>query len=142
MTTRDPKRAVDTALNTVRRAVAQGVIDAANEIRRQAIKKTPVDTGNLRKSAEIFLDGNVNQSPVATPHTRIISVRYSAPYAAHVHNASGRGRGRPRPKPHRGKYWDPIGSEPQFLAKAADAVSPRIRGYIKRRVDEVMRHGY
>lgn len=135
----DPARKVDETLRILRRAVAQGVIDAAGEIRRQAVLKTPVDTGFLRKSAEIFVDGNTTPSTPATSHTRIVAVRYTAPYAGHVHNATGKGRGRPRPKPHRGKYWDPSGSEPQYLAKAAENVSPHIHQYIRRRIREVQR---
>lgn len=128
---------IDAALTKIRRQIAQGVVDAAGDIRKQAVLKTPVDTGNLRKTAEIFVDGNINQSQIATPRTRVVAVRYSAPYAAYVHNASGRGRGKPRPKPHRGKYWDPIGAEPQFLRKSYNAVVPHLRVYISRRIKQV-----
>lgn len=134
----DASAKLKTALTSVRSAAARGVVDAAGEIRRLAVKSTPVDTGNLRKTAEIYLDGNASANPHATEHTRRIAVRYTAPYAGHVHNASGKGRGKPRPKPHRGKYWDPAGAEPKFLEHAANAVFPRIEAYIRRRVKQVM----
>lgn len=133
----DPAAAVSGALQSVRAAVAQGIIDAAGEIRRQSVKRTPVDTGNLRKTAEIVIDGTVaTTAPRGSAHTRIIAVRYAAPYAAHVHNAKGTARGRPRAPPHRGRYWDPAGSGPQFLAQAVDIVSPRIASYVNRRIQQ------
>lgn len=132
-----PSVAVSERLGAIRAAVASGLLDAAQDIRARAVKKTPVDTGNLRKSAEIFIDGSNASVPHATELTRKLSVRYSAPYAGHVHNASGKGRGRPRSKPHRGKYWDPAGSTPKFLQKAADEVFPRVTTYIQRRIREV-----
>lgn len=135
------KNDVDIILDSIRVAVARGVIDAAGEIRRQAVKATPVDTGNLRRSAEIAVDGNTTHVPAATNRTRKIVVRYTAPYAGYVHDASGRGRGKPRRPPHRGKYWDPPGSRPKYLLLAVEAVNPRLEAYIKRRVNEVIQHG-
>ncbi len=132
--TNDPAAAVRSATDAVRAAVAKGIVDAAQDIRARAVKRTPVDTGFLRKSAEVVGDTH----PAGKAH--YVAVRYSAPYAGHVHNATGKGRGRPRPKPHRGKYWDPAGSQPQFLKKAADEVFPRMETYIKRRVKQVMKN--
>lgn len=126
------------ALTSIRSAAARGVVDAAGEIRRQSVKSTPVDTGNLRKTAEIYIDGNASANPHATDHTRTVAVRYTAPYSGFVHNASGKGRGKPRRPPHRGYYWDPAGAEPKFLEHAAEAVFPRIEAYVKRRVKQVM----
>lgn len=129
-----PAAAVRAANEAIRIAIVKGIVDAAQDIRARAVKKTPVDTGFLRKSAEV--SGDTHPAGKA----QYISVRYTAPYALYVHNASGRGRGRPRAKPHRGKYWDPSGSEPQFLKKAAEEVFPRMEMYIKRRIKQVMKN--
>lgn len=132
--TSTPAADVRKATEAVRAAVAKGIVDAAQDIRARAVKRTPVDTGFLRKSAEVRGDTH----PAEKSH--YITVMYTAPYAAHVHNATGRGRGRPRSKPHRGKYWDPVGSQPQFLKTAAEEVFPRLETYIKRRIKQEMKN--
>jgi len=86
-----------------------------------SIKKTPVDTGALRRSAN-----------VAPPKYDIKGVYvvfgYAKRYAMAVHEMPGTLKGEPRsesPDPiqgtGRGKHWDPQGeAEPQFLRKAID----------------------
>ena len=129
---------ISDAMNRIRHAIARGVVDAAGDIRSRAVKGAPVDTGNLRKSAEIFIDGSQSSSLNATVMTRRVCVRFTAPYAGYVHNAPGKMRGIPRNPPRRGMYWDPMGAGPKFLLNAADEVSRRIESYIKRRVSQVM----
>ncbi len=59
------------------RLVRRGMFQAGNLIRRESIKLTPVDTGNLRSSA--FVRVNMRRGrPTAI-------VGYSAAYAAFVH---------------------------------------------------------
>ncbi|MCF0159190.1 MAG: HK97 gp10 family phage protein [Bacteroidaceae bacterium] len=126
------------AFQRIRTAVARGVIDAAGDIRNIAVKRAPVDTGNLRRSAEVLVDGSSGPSMNATSNTRYVTVRFTAPYAGYVHSAAGKLRGVARSPPHRGRYWDPTGAGPKFLAKAVEEVQGRMKVYIKRRIAQVM----
>lgn len=119
---------VDEALKMIVEASQDCLLPAAEIIVHDARQRTPVDRGDLRRSAY-----------VRRQDANTVIAGYTAPYAMRVHNARGTLRGRPRPAPHRGRFWDPVGSEPRFLSNALEQnkseVLQRISAEIKRRLE-------
>ena len=113
---------LDAALADMIPAAEKGLYKAGNIILSRAVQLTPMDRGYLRSSAF------VRPEP---PHAVVVG--YTANYAYHVHQASGRLRGKPR-RSGRGRYWD--NGEPQFLKKAADQSRPAVVAAIR---DELLR---
>lgn len=97
---------LDSALADMIPAAEKGLYRAGNIILTRAVSITPMDRGFLRSSAFVRPD---------TPKSVVVG--YTANYAYHVHQASGRLRGKTR-RHGRGRYWD--NGEPQFLKKATE----------------------
>lgn len=109
-----------------------GLYEGAMLIKAAAMKKTPVDTGNLRKSAYIDRVSRIGagQSSKFMP---VVFIGYSAVYALYVHeNVEQRWKGRKRISgTKKGHYWD--SGEPKFLEKAIIEKRKAVIDQIKRR---------
>lgn len=117
------KQAEQNATATKRRALTR--IGAL--IKRDAVKRAPVDTGNLRSSAYTEVEGG-----------KLVRVGFSAFYAAWVHEMVGQKlKGQPRADfgktrggesfgggSGKGNYWD--SGEPKFLENAVKENRQRI----------------
>lgn len=60
-------------------AFHRGLLKAGKHLKRKSQEVCPIDTGALRKSASVRLEG------VGRQHRVKVIVSYSAPYAAYVH---------------------------------------------------------
>lgn len=93
-----------------------------------AATMTPIDTSNLINSQYRKITAYGNRVAGA--------IGYTAAYAAAVHAKDGTflGKGIPRNPndPSRGNFWDPKGSQPEFLRKAFEDADAR------KAIDEVM----
>lgn len=106
---------------TAEKAV-RAIKSATYIIRTESATLTPIDTSTLINS---------QFDTVEVSGTRITGkIGYSAKYALHVHNASGKLAGKPRSNGN-GTYWSP-GGEPQFLTKAAQRTKDLVDSVIKK----------
>lgn len=110
-------RDVRTQMAMARRAALTkiGVI-----IKADAVRKAPVDTGNLRNSAYYEVENDK------------VRIGFSAAYAAFVHeNVEEKLRGQPRTSgSKKGNYWDSGGSK--FLENAVKENQDRIMQELKK----------
>jgi hypothetical protein len=96
---------------------------AGNFLLRESKKKVPVEFGKLKASGYVRKKGSGFKT--------VITVGYTAPYAAAVHEKvlmklKGKPR-RPSP-PHIGRYWDPQGrAQAKFLEEPARTYQPDLR---------------
>ena len=99
----------------------KGLISAARFLKLEAMSRAPHDTGNLKDTAFHVLNQK-NGNDVET-------IGFTAPYAAPVHEMTGKLKGQPRANfgktaagvefgggTGKGHYWDQ--GEPHFLTKA------------------------
>jgi hypothetical protein len=86
--------------------IEHGLKKAGLMLQAESQRLVPVETGNLRASAFTRAVGQGIKT--------VVTVGYTAFYAAMVHEAFGVLKGQPRKKPAKGKYWDPKG-QPKFL---------------------------
>lgn len=63
----------------MQRRIAKAINDAANDLLKEAISRTPIDTGDLRKS------GNINS---ASSGDLVASVGFATPYALRLHESA------------------------------------------------------
>ena len=107
-------RTLEDTLESVKRDVTYtGMAQAVLLVKRTAMLKTPVDTGNLKSSydTDVIWNRSLNGSIVG-------EIRNTAEYAAQVHEMPGTLRGKPRSS-GKGYYWDPGGDVgPKFLERA------------------------
>jgi len=144
-------REVEDALRSVADEIATEAIDAGlfkmgEQVRAEAVKNAPVDTGFLRSSAYTAGASNgLAQGPTAEQGTvsasrndarsrsgrgrRVAKVGFTAEYAIYVHEGNrgggrggrGRGRGRRRPSRRSGRSLDPSGRKgSKYLQRAID----------------------
>ena len=97
----------------------KGVAAAAALIQKESVKKTPVDTGNLRGSAYVKQIKNSYQ------------IGFSAKYALAVHeNVGQKLKGQPRKLgTKKGTYWET--GEPKFLENAVKENKAKILQKVK-----------
>jgi len=106
----------------VAKAVNLGLAAGALRLQREAQKRVPVDTGNLKSSAETRQAGT-NRNPMYL-------LAFTAPYAFYIHERKEmKWKGLPRKNQRKngeivrkgkGKYWDPQGkAQPKFISGPA-----------------------
>jgi hypothetical protein len=129
-------KSLNDALSKIVSASYEGAVDAALHIAAEAVKRTPVDTGNLRGSLSVQTttgtaakgtkEGSL-QITGAPPRPKRIKIRigYSASYAHKQHEDVA------------AKH--PQGGEPKFLENAVKENANRIVEYMKRKAQEKVR---
>lgn len=129
-------KGIDHMLRNLNRVIQQtegntrnGLSKAGLFIKAEAVERAPVEFGTLRQSAFSQLSAiSFNGQPVVT-------VGFTAKYAAYVHEAPMKLKGQPRPKRSgiqagSGVYWQ--GGENKFLEKAVKLNIREILGIIQR----------
>ena len=114
----------------VENRVKRGLRDVGEFVKRESIRITPEETGNLRASAYGGHDQPVMGRGTGVMYTKVGYDSKKAPYAINVHEAPGVLKGLPR-KSGKGTYWSPKG-EPEFLFKAAMRNLGKMRRIMKR----------
>lgn len=109
-------KGIDNILKNLNRAIQQtegntrnGLFKAGLFIKAEAVERAPVDYGALRNSAFTQV------SPLSFKGFPVVTVGFTAKYAAWVHEMPMKLKGKPRPG-KRGVYWQ--GGENKFLEKA------------------------
>lgn len=92
----------------MREGVKKGLTKAGLDLQREAQRRVPVDTGNLKASAFTRL------LPYQEPE---VIVGFTAAYAIYVHEMRMVNAGKPRTSgTGKGNYWDPQNrAQPKFL---------------------------
>ena len=107
-----------------------GLRSAGEFVKKESVSMTPRDSGALIDSAY----GGYDQPVKKYANVLYTEVGYDeniAPYAAQVHEATGKLKGQKRRKSNSvGNYWDDTG-EPKFLEKAFFKNVSKIRRIIK-----------
>ena len=99
----------------VTKRMKRGLREVGEFIKKESVRRTPEEYGDLRKAAFGGHDEPVVRSGMRMT-TRVGYHGKIAPYAWNVHEATGKLKGKPRPS-GKGTYWSP-GGEPEFLWKA------------------------
>src|ERR1044072_1838716 len=100
----------------------RGLVKAGLRLQAESQKMVPVEYGPLKASAFTRADG--------TGFATIVTVGYTAAYAAYVHELVGmKLKGVPRPSGI-GKYWDPAGAQAKFLEEPARRLGPSLQADI------------
>lgn len=112
----------------MQKAATGALFIEATEIMNDAIKITPMDTGNLRDSHYV--------EPPKKTATGGMSIKIgfggtAAPYALAVHERTDKGIN-----------WQEAGTGPKFLERALDARTPSLANNIKSRMQRIIASNY
>lgn len=117
----------------IKGATLGGLYASGMIVKKESMKKTPVDTGNLKGSCYIDTSSRIGAGQSST-FRPMVFVGYTAVYAFRVHeNIEQAWKGRPRISgTKKGTYWD--SGEPKFLEKAVLENRKEVIRQIKMRV--------
>lgn len=113
-------------INEIRGVTIGGLLAGGLVVQREAQKRVPVDTGNLRASAYT--------RRAMEPGEKAVEVGFEAAYAVFVHeNMEQKLKGERRPS-GRGVFWGPRG-RPKFLESALYDKMDEVLAAIRRRIE-------